>query len=66
MTTRKVDGPYHLVMISLTVAFVMDEMDGTADQSAEIALDILDEQIREYDANAQIEYHSVTGKEVLA
>ena len=42
----------------------MDEMDGTADQSAEIMLGILDEQIKDYDAEAQIEYGSIKAEEV--
>lgn len=54
----------HKVEISLTATFVMEEMDGTADQSAEIMLGILDEQIKDYDAEAQIEYHSIRGEEV--
>lgn len=54
----------HKVEMSLTVTVVMDEMDGTADQSSEIAMNIVNEQIRGWDGNAQIEYNSVKAEEV--
>ena len=54
----------HKVEISLTATFIMEEMDGTAEQSAEIMLGIVEEQIKDYDAEAQIECGDIRVEEM--
>lgn len=56
MATYKVEMP-------LTVKVVMDEMDSGAEASAEIAMDIVEEQIRAWDGNAEIEFGFVKVEE---
>lgn len=54
----------HKVVMPLTVTVVMDEMDGTDEQSAMIAMDILEEQIRDYYGDAEIAWGQVTTEEM--
>lgn len=56
MATYKVEMP-------LTVKVVMEEMDSGAEASAEIAMDIVEEQIRAWDRNAEIEFGFVKVEE---
>ena len=56
MATYKVEMP-------LTVKVVMDEMDSGAEASAEIAMDIVEEQIMAWDGNAEIEFGFVKVEE---
>lgn len=47
----------HRVELELKVVFIMDEMDGTPEESAEIAMGLVEESIRQHwDANAQITF----------
>lgn len=48
------------ITIPITVTVTMDEMDGDGDSSAEIAADILAQQIRDYFGDADIQWGDIT------
>lgn len=56
----------HKVVMPVTVTVVMEEMDGTPEESAEIAMNLVEEQIRDWDAEAEFSWGLVTTEEVPA